>query len=183
MDLKKPLLLLILCLGLPLIPVHAEDAAPATKDFSLQTSSEWVELPPSFQGVVASYGKLGTLATFYITARDLEEAKTVRDLRWEDLFKPEFASINIHHEGETVIGGEKARYCLYSLKPGEFKSTMEGNLPAKYMNYVLIHGNKLFSVTFKDTQDGFGLSYPSFVTVIRTLRFETAPPAKQSATA
>ncbi len=183
MDLRKSLSFLILCLALPLMSVHAEEAGQAVKDFSLRPSAEWVELPGNFQGVVASYGKTGTLATFYITARDLEEAKTVLDLRWEDLFKPQFASIDIHNQGETVIGGEKSRYCLYSLKPGEFKTTMEGKLPAKYMNYILVHGNRLFSITFKDTEEGFSLNYPSFVTVIRTLRFEAVPSGKQGGAA
>ena len=184
MDLGKSLLLFILCCGFPFGSLGAEDAGPAVaKDFSIQPSSEWVEWPANFQNVVASYGKKSTLATFYVTVRDLEEAKTVRDLKWEDLFKPQYASIDIHNQGETVIGGEKSRYCLYSLKPGEFKTTMEGKLPAKYMNYILVHGNRLFSITFKDTEEGFSLNYPSFVTVIRTLRFEAVPSGKQGGAA
>lgn len=177
MNVRKALFFWVLCFGISAALVHAESAGPAVKDFSLQISPEWIELPAQFQNVIASYGKKGTLATFYITSRDFEETKTVRDLQWEDLFKPEFASIDIHNQGETVIGGEKARYCLYSLKPGPFKTAMEGKLPAKYINYVLIHQGKLFSVTFKDTQDGFGINYPSFVKALRTLRFETAPSA------
>ena len=74
------------------------------------------------------------------------------------------------------LGGEKAKFCVYTLKPGEFKRTMEGKLPAKYINYVLIHQGKLFSITFADKEDGFAVTYPSFLAAIRTLRFDAAKP-------
>lgn len=145
-----------------------------SKDFSVTPSSDWIELLMPLQGVVVSYGKKETLATFHIHERELDGDKTVQDLKWEDLFSPQFESIDIRREGETVIGGQRARYCIYSLKPGPFKTQMEGKLPAKYMNYVLIHHGKLFSITFKDTEEGFGLNYPSFLAAIRTLKFQDA---------
>ncbi|HNX68992.1 MAG TPA: hypothetical protein PLL75_03895 [Candidatus Omnitrophota bacterium] len=160
-------------------PVFAEKETPAPKDFSVEPSSEWMELPLDLRGVLVSYGKKGTLATFHITERELDEVKTVRALKWSDLFSPEFASIAIHQEGETTLGGERARYCVYSLKPGTFKLTMEGTLPAKYMNYVLVRGKKLFSITFKDTEDGFAMNFPSFLAVARTLKFSPVLPEKK----
>ncbi len=164
--------LLSACLILLPAPLTAvEETSAGRMDFSLAPTQEWMELPLPLQGVIVSYGKKGTLATFHITERDLDSVKKVEDLHWKDLFSPQFEAIDIRQEGETLIGGEKARYCIYSLKPGPFKTQMEGKLPAKYMNYVLIRGGKLYSITYKDTEDGFSLNYPSFLAVIRTLRF------------
>lgn len=156
----------------------AQGELPA-KGFSISPSVDWIELPLPFQGVVVSYGKKGTLATFHITERKLDEVKTVDQLKWEDLFSPEFGSIDIRTQNATLLGGEKARFCVYTLKPGEFKNAMEGKLPAKYINYVLIHQGKLFSITFKDTEDGFALTYPSFLAAIRTLRFDASKTVRQ----
>ena len=149
------------------------------KGFSVKLSQDWMELSLPFQGVVASYGKKGTLATFHITERNLEGVKTVEQLKWEDLFSPEFKSIDIHTQNVTLLGGEKAKFCSYTLKPGEFKDIMEGKLPGKYINYVLIHGGKLFSITFKDTEEEFASTYPSFLSVIRTLQFDVQKSAPQ----
>lgn len=146
------------------------------KDFSVSLSQDWIELPLPFEGVVVSYGKKGTLATFHITERNLDGAKTIDQLKWEDLFAPQFGSIDIRTQSTILLGGEKAKFCVYTLKPGEFKDIMEGKLPGKYINYVLIHQGKLFSITFKDTEDGFASNYPSFLAAIRTLRFETPKP-------
>lgn len=156
--------------------LYAGKADFSVKPFSIEPSQEWMELPLPLQGVVVSYGKKGTLATFHITQRDLDEVKPVEQMKWRDLFSPQFESIDIHKEGLTVLAGEKTRFCIYSLKPGEFKTAMEGKLPGKYINYVLIHGGKLFSITFKDTEDGFTLNYPSFLTAVRTLRFDKPAP-------
>jgi len=165
---------LILWVLFPAGFLHAEKSNIPAKEFLIEPSQDWIELPLPLQGIVVSYGKKGTLATFHITERDLDEVKNVEQMRWEDLFSPQFGSIKIHTEGMTVLGQEKARFCVYSLKPGEFKATMEGKLPGKYINYVLIHGDKLFSITFKDTEEGFALNYPSFLAAARTLRFDGA---------
>jgi hypothetical protein len=189
---------------LPANRLRAETVEVPSRGFSIEPSQDWIELPLPFQGVVVSYGKKGTLATFHITERDLDEdetapipinrskaeigavlttvdqkktkVRTVEQLKWEDLFSPEFGSIDIRTQNVTLLGGEKAKFCVYTLKPGEFKRTMEGKFPAKYINYVLIHRGKLFSITFRDTEDGFALTYPSFLAVIRTLRFDAAKP-------
>ncbi|MDD5226038.1 MAG: hypothetical protein PHV97_02505 [Candidatus Omnitrophica bacterium] len=170
---KYLLLSVAFLLIIPAVLLRAEKSESPSKGFSLSLSQDWIELPLPFQGVVVSYGKKGTLATFHITERKLDEVRTVEQLKWADLFSPQFESIDIRTENSTVLGGEKAKFCVYTLKPGEFKKTMEGKLPAKYINYILIHQGKLYSITFKDTADGFPLTYPSFLAAIRTLRFDT----------
>ena len=175
-------LALILFLLFPAALSRAENAAPSKSPFSVTPSREWIKLDLPLQGMLVSYGKKGTLATFHISERDLDGAKSLGDLRWEDLFNPQFSSIAIRKQGEAILSGEKSKFCIYTLKPGEFRDTMEGKLPGKYINYVLIHGGKLISITFKDTEDGFALNYPSFLTAIRTLRFDTpaANPRRKS---
>jgi hypothetical protein len=176
---KIILLSLALLLASPGSFLFAGKSEPPAKGFSIKLSQDWIELSLPFQGVVASYGKKGTLATFHITERNLEGVKTVEQLKWEDLFSPEFKSIDIRTQNVTVLGGEKAKFCVYTLKPGEFKDTMEGKLPGKYINYVLIHGGKLFSITFKDAEEEFPSTYPSFLAVIRTLQFDAQKPVPQ----
>jgi hypothetical protein len=171
---KSLVLSIALFLISPSTFLRAEKSDSPPKEFSITPSQDWIELPLPIQGVVVSYGKKGTLATFHITERKLDGVRTVDQLKWKDLFSPQFESIDIRTENMTVLGGEKAKFCVYTLKPGEFKSTMEGKLPGKYINYVLIHQGKLFSITFKDIADEFALTYPSFLAVIRTLQFDGA---------
>jgi len=168
---------------LPGTVLSAEKAWTGAKGFTLTPSAEWMELPLPFQNVVVSYGKKGTLATFHITVREIEAGKTVDQLQWRDLFSPQFDSIDIRTESTTRVGGEKAKFCIYTLKPGEFKRVMEGKLAAKYINYVVVHDGKLYSITFKDTEEGFATTYPSFLAAIRTLQFDALnPPTRRKRT-
>jgi hypothetical protein len=164
-------------LSFPSVFLGAQSKNASPGDFSISPSKEWVELPVPLQNVVISYGKKNTLATFHITERELDEKKTVDQLRWEDLFSPEFDSIDIRVENMATLGGEKAKFCMYTIKPGPFKDIMEGKIFSKYLNYVAIYNGKLFSVTFRDAEDGFPINYPSFLTAIRTFRFEKPGPA------
>ena len=109
---------IVLFLALPANFVRAAKIGSPSKAFSIKPSQDWVELPAPLQDVVVSYGKKGTLATFHITERELDKNKTVpmpinrskaeigavlttvdqkkakvrtvEQLRWEDLFSPEF---------------------------------------------------------------------------------------------
>jgi hypothetical protein len=171
--------LILGCLSvlLPLSPVSAEVFQSPENGFSIDPPAPWKQVSQaSFQGGVVSYAKEGSTALFHVTARDMEEAKTLDQLKWEDLFSPQFDSIAVGTEGEALIGGEKAKYCVYTIKPGPFKAQMEGKIPAKYINYVLIRGNKILSITFVDTLDGFGLDYASFLAAVRTVRFGEVKP-------
>lgn len=169
---------LVLFLSFSSVCGGAEKIGPSTKEFPIKPSQDWVELPAPLQDAVVSYGKKGTLATFHITERKLDEGRTVEQLKWEDLFSPEFDSIDIRVQNMTTLGGQEAKFCMYTIKPGEFKQIMEGKIASKYINYVVIYKGKLFSVTFRDAEDSFPLNYPSFLTAIRTLRFEPGPGKK-----
>ncbi|HOW87479.1 MAG TPA: hypothetical protein PKV84_02350 [Candidatus Omnitrophota bacterium] len=170
-------LFLVFFLSFPSVFLAAQPKSVSPRDFSISPSGEWVELPVPLQNVVVSYGKKNTLATFHVTERELDENKTVDQLRWEDLFSPEFDSIDIRVQNMATLGGQKAKFCMYTIKPGKFKDMMEGKIFSKYLNYVTIHNGKLFSVTFRDTEDSFPMNYPSFLAAIRTFRFEKPEPA------
>jgi len=105
--------LMLLLMLFPVCLVHAEKFESEEKKFSIEPPAEWMQLPLGYESVAVSYGKKGTLATFHISARDLEDGKTLESLKWEDLFSPEFNSIDIHTQGVTMIGGKKARFCIY----------------------------------------------------------------------
>ena len=164
---------------------YAEKFTAPEYGFSINPAAGWKQIPQNFQGGLVSYHRDGTTALFHVTVRDMDEAKSATDLEWADLFHPQFEEIAIGTEGETAIGGQPAKYCTYRIRPGEFKKKMEGKIPAKYINYVIIYKGKLFSVTFVDTFDYFSLDYSSFLEAVRTIQFTepVAPPPAEPETA
>ena len=109
---------IVLLAMLPIQLLLAEKSEAPSKGFSIEPAQDWIELPPPFQDVVASYAKKGTLATFHITERNLDEVKSIEQLKWEDLFSPEFKSIDIRTQNVTLLGGEKAKFCVLKMASG-----------------------------------------------------------------
>lgn len=161
---------ILLCLAVPATGLAEKFESPE-HGFSINPPEGWSKQPSAYEGVVVTYWKEGGLATFHVIERNLEGAKTVSELKWEDLFSPKFEEITIRQEAETMIGGEKARYCIYKIKPGAFKQQMEGKADFKYMNYILVKGGRLYSITFKDLEDAFSIHYVQFLDAIRSIRF------------
>ncbi|HOG23243.1 MAG TPA: hypothetical protein PK590_01185 [Candidatus Omnitrophota bacterium] len=161
---------LVCVLGFPK-DTWAEKFESAEYGFAIEAPEGWQARPAVYEGVVATFWKEGSLATFHVIERDLGEAKTVADLEWKDLFAPKFDEILIRQESETMVGGEKARYCIYKIRPGLFKQQMEGKHDFKYMNYIVIHENRLYSITFKGLESSFGQDYSGFLESVRTIRF------------
>ncbi len=162
--------------------VGAEKFESPGNGFSIEVPKGWLRQPTAYEGVLMTFWKEGTVATFHVTERDLEGAKTVSDLKWEDLFSPKFEEINIRQEAETMINGEKARYCIYKIRPGSFKQEVEGKGDFKYMNYLLVHNGRLYSVTFKDLESSFSIDYPGFLSAVRSIRFTSGKTGIQPAT-
>ena len=137
MSRRSLLLTLILLLALPCSFLHAGKGELPSKGFSIQPSSDWIELPLPFQGVVVSYGKKGTLATFHITERDLEGSKdveaneqTVRKAVYlqmlSDLYPKEvdlyWQSIQLLGvDSDGIAGSQASRYAQHLQKTVRFK--------------------------------------------------------------
>lgn len=163
--------LVIFCVsGFP-TDTWAEKFESIEHGFTIETPEGWQVQPAVYEGVVVTFWKEGSLATFHVTERELDEVKTVADLEWKDLFDPKFDEILIRQESETMVGGEKARYCIYKIRPGSFKQQMEGKHDFKYMNYIVIHKNRLYSITFKGLESSFSLDYSGFLESVRTIHF------------
>ncbi len=172
MKVKRIFLSFFISLFLLSTMLFADIKSDTNQTFFINLPDDWMELSMPLQNVVASYGKKGTLATFHIIEREMEQTKSISDIKWEDLFSPQFKDIDIKKQGETTVGGERAKYCLYTLHEGNFKNVMEGGFSGKYMNYVLIHKGLLYSITFKDLKEAFVLNYADFLKIIQTLKFE-----------
>ncbi len=158
--------------GLGIIPFgFAEKFESAENGFWVNLPGGWVQKPAAYAGVLVSYFLQGTEATLNISVRDVQGGKKVEDLSWEELFSPQYEAIDIRTEGLTFLDGVKAKYCIYTIRPGPLKAQMEGKLSLKYLNYILIVGPKLYSVTFTDTELGFSSDYRDFLEVLRTFKF------------
>lgn len=164
---------LLVMLVLSAAPAFAEKYQDPDQRFSIEVPAGWGPRAPQHEGVAASFAEPVTGATLNIGLREADPDTKAEDLHWEDLFSPKFDSVDIKMDGFTRIGGERARYCLYTLR-GDFKKQMEGKQAQMYLNYVLVHGGSLYSITFTANESGFPQVQPVFSRMVRTMEFPKA---------
>lgn len=167
---KKNVFLSALVLAL-LLPVSGIQAQPASLGFELDLEEGWHESPSPYQGVAASYALAGSGARLDISVQDKSPQPDVGVLSWQDLFYPQFDAIDIQMDARTSIDGVPAKYCLYKIKKSPFKKQLEGKRDLMYLNYVIIRGGRLYSLTFSDDEAAFSENQPDFMKMVRTIRF------------
>lgn len=149
---------------------RAEKYQDPDSRFEIEIPAGWAPHVPEYEGVAATFVESVSGASVNISVRDAGEGAKVEDLKWEDLFSPKFEEVSMRMQGQTMIDGGKAKYCLYTLT-GAFKKQMEGKNSLMYLNYVMVRNGKLFSVTFKDREAEFVGRQPEFFRIIRSMAF------------
>jgi len=109
--------------------------------------------------------------TLVIIARNVREGATVEDLNFEALFAQMFQYMDIEKEGRYPIGGKEAKYCIYVLRDGDYKSKLEKGQDLKYLSYAVLNKGKLYAMTFTDKRESFVLDYPAFLQIIGSIKF------------
>lgn len=106
-----------------------------------------------------------------VVVRPVEGDAAVDNLSWEQLFQPHSDEIEVQNDGMTTVGGVPAKYCVYAFREGPFKEQVEGARSRMYLNYVIVRGGQLYSVTFVDQESDFAFHHSSFLDLIQAWIF------------
>lgn len=150
-------------------------AAAASSGFEIETQEGWGEAMSPYQGVSASYVLDGSNARLDVSSQDAAGETDAGNLSWQDLFHPHFDLIDIQMDARTSLDGIPAKYCLYKIKKSNFKKELEGKADRLYLNYVVISGGLLYSMTFSDDEAAFAGHQQDFMRMVRGMRFARAP--------
>ena len=157
-------------------PFQSSAAEPGGEKppFTIELPQGWSPAPSRYQGVSAAYALQNSGARLDISVQEAQKGEDVGSLKWEDLFYPQFDAIDIRMDARTSIDSVPAKYCLYKVKKTPFKKQLEGSRDLMYLNYVLVKGGRLYSLTFSDDEGSFAANQPAFMKMVRTLRFDPA---------
>lgn len=124
------------------------------------------------QGVLVSYGKLGSGENFMLRVNRVPSGTTVEKLTWEELFYPQYASLKIEDQNSIIVDGKTIKYCVYVITDPRMKKQQEGDYNLKYLAAVFMNGSDLFLITFTDGSEKFDRSLPIFMDTVKSVRFK-----------
>lgn len=124
------------------------------------------------EGILVSYGKLGSGESFSINFNNIPPDLTIETLTWEQLFYPIYSSLSIEEEGSILVNGKPFRYCIYEITDPSLKKQQEGSYKLKYLAITFINNSKIYAITFVDSKDNFNVRYPLFVETIKSIKLD-----------
>lgn len=124
------------------------------------------------QGILVSYGKLGSGENFMLRVNRVPSGTTVEKLTWEELFYPQYASLKIEDQNSIIADGKTIKYCVYVITDPRMKKQQEGDYDLKYLAAVFMNGSDLFLITFTDGSEKFDRSLPIFMDTVKSIRFK-----------
>ena len=126
----------------------------------------------SRQGVLASYGKLGSGENFMIRVNRISATTKVENLTWQELFYPQYSSLYIEEDDSIISNNKTFKYCVYKITDQRMKRQQEGEYDLKYMAVAFLNGSELFLITFTDGLDNFKNNLPVFMDTVKSIRFQ-----------
>jgi len=139
--------------------------------FTIEAPEGWTARQVLHDEMVFSFADPNSFATMHGLVRDTSPGMTTEELQWENLFDPHFDVIDVRLAGIVQIDRLPAKYCIYAILPGEVKKQLEGKQHFRYLNYVMVKDQKLYSITFTDEEPSFNMHYPEFLKSIRSMKF------------
>ena len=138
---------------------------------SISIPDGWSKLS-SRQGILVSYGKLGSGESFLINFNKIPSNLTIESLNWEQLFYPIYSSLLIEEEGLMLVDGKHFKYCIYETIDPSLKKQQEGSYSLKSLAAIFINNSKIYVITFTDSKDNFNTHYPLFVETIESIKLD-----------
>jgi hypothetical protein len=136
---------------------------------SISIPGGWSKLSAR-QGILVTYGKLGSGESFSINFDNVPPNLTIETLTWEQLFYPIYSSLSIEEEGSILLNGKPFKYCIYEITDPSLKKQQEGSYRLKYLATTFINNSIIYVITFVDSKDNFNVHYPLFVDTIKSIK-------------
>ncbi|MGH7901121.1 MAG: hypothetical protein ACRENZ_05225, partial [Thermodesulfobacteriota bacterium] len=80
----------------------------------------WSKFSPR-PGVLVSYGKLGSGENFMLRVNRVPSGTSVEKLTWEELFYPQFSSLQIEEQSSIAVNSKIIKYCIYKIADRHLK--------------------------------------------------------------
>ena len=138
---------------------------------SISITDGWSKLSAR-QGILVSYGKLGSGESFSINFNNIPSNLAIETLTWEQLFYPIYSSLSIEEEGLILVDEKNFKYCIYEITDPSLKKQQEGTYRLKYLATTFINNSKIYVITFADSKDNFNVHFHLNIETIKSIKLD-----------
>ena len=143
--------------------------------FSITIPDDWSKRKPTKSWSYFVYADLKSGANLNVNVIDAEGVFSIKQPTLEEIFSPYYEYVNITekiYETDFLSKTDFLKY-IYRWKDGDFKKQYEGNYRLQYYAVQWIKDEKLFTLTFADSERNFPRNIRKFKDIANSIKFSS----------
>ena len=139
--------------------------------FSIKVPDDWSKRQPKKPWTLFTYAKLGSGENLNINVLPAEGLSSIKQISLNKTFYPYYDYVEITQKRYEISQGTDFLNYIYKLKESELKRNVEGKYKLQYYVLQWIRNERLFTLTFTDSENNFPHNLPKFRKIIDSIRF------------
>lgn len=150
---------------------YAETLHSALYGFSIEIPDDWSKRKPTKSWTLFTYAKSSgeNLNMNILSAQGLY---SIKQLPLEQIFRPYYEYVTIIEKTHKISSGIDFFKCIYKWKESDLKKKIEGKYRLQYFVVQWIKDEKLFTVTFTDSENNFPNNIKTFRKIADSIEFD-----------
>ena len=143
--------------------------------FSITIPDDWSKRKATKSWTYIVYADLKSGANLNINVIDAEGIFSIKQPTLEEIFSPYYAYVQITekiYETDFLSKTDFLKY-IYRWKDGDFKKQYEGKYRLQYYSVQWIKDEKLFTLTFADSERNFPRNIRKFKNIANSIKFSS----------
>jgi hypothetical protein len=133
----------------------AETIYSSLYGFSIDIPDDWSKRKPKKSWTLFSYAKLGSGENMNLNVLNADGLSSVKQITLSQTFHPYYDYVIILQKAYKKAYETDFLYCVYKLKESALKKKIEGKYKLQYYIVQWVTEEKLFTVTFTDSENNF----------------------------
>jgi len=140
--------------------------------FSIDIPNDWSKRQPKKSWTLFTYAKLGSGENLNMNVLSAEGLSSIKQVPLRQTFHPYYDYVIIVQKTYENYQGTDLLHCIYKLKESDLKKKMEGKYRLQYYVFQWIFNEKLFTLTFTDSESNFTNNVQTFKKIIDSIQLD-----------
>jgi hypothetical protein len=167
---KYVLAIIVLCVFSKI--AYAELFHSPLHGFSIEIPDDWSKRKPKKPWTLFVFAKLGSGENLNMNVLPARGLHSIKQVSLEQLMYPYYEHLKILQKSYETTNGTDFLKCIYKYNDGDLRKKLEGKYKLKHYCIQWIRGEKLYTLSFVDSEINFPRNIRRFIAVGNSIEFD-----------